>query len=162
MLRGTDQSIFDSQSPVLVNPVNCVGVMGAGLALSFKQRFPQIDAPYRKACETGELAIGRPLWISVGTRWIVCLPTKDDWRQPSTLPYVRLALRGLVIGMRERHLTSVALPAIGCGLGGLSWDDVQLEIRQAFEGSDATVWVHPPKGRRWEKGEGCDLTSTTS
>lgn len=142
-----DGDLFAAQSEVLVNPVNTVGVMGKGLALAFKRRFPEIEAPYRRACATGDLVPGRVQFLSTrsGT-WIANFPTKRHWRNPSQLSWISTGLQSLMSGMTERSLTSVALPALGCGLGGLPWPDVETEIQRAFSRTEGfTVFVYRPR-----------------
>lgn len=121
-------NIFEAEVESLVCPVNCVGVMGKGLALDFKKRFP-FDAQYYEAyCKSGKLKPGRCCSSgSVATgRTIIYAATKDHWRDPSALEWVR----GCLEHIREVAgdlwmLNSIAIPALGCGLGGLTWAEVR-------------------------------------
>jgi O-acetyl-ADP-ribose deacetylase (regulator of RNase III) len=148
MLTVTKGSIFDSGCEVLVNPVNCVGVMGAGLAKQFRDRYPGLEAQYRLGCKTGDVAIGRVQLVNMGPYGpvIANFPTKMDWRVPSTLAYVERGLTSLVPMLMVGGYKSVAIPALGCGLGGLEFNDVQRLIEKAFEeAKDLTVLLYPPQ-----------------
>lgn len=117
-------SIFDAPAKVLVCPVNTVGVMGKGLALQFKQRYPEMYAQYRRHCASGALTIGR-LWLykppTKDGQWVLCFPTKKDWRDPSQVLYIGVGLEKFAKTYAERGITSAAFPKLGCGLGGLDW-----------------------------------------
>jgi O-acetyl-ADP-ribose deacetylase (regulator of RNase III) len=119
----------------LVNTVNGEGVMGKGLALQFKRAFPDSFAAYRRACEAGEVVPGRMHVVQrlASPRFIINFPTKARWRHPSKLSYIRDGLRDLVAQVRALGITSIAVPPLGCGLGGLAWSDVRPLIIQAFE-----------------------------
>ena len=144
-------NIFDDQSEAIINPVNTVGVMGAGLALQFTINYPQMFLEYKKACQQGELQIGKMQFISVlndrvmgGHQWVVNFPTKIHWRDKSQLHYISMGLFALVKNLTERNIRSVAIPAIGCGCGQLVWRDVKSLIITAFADSDITVNVYEP------------------
>lgn len=146
MLRFCRGSVFQSDAKVLVNPVNCVGVMGAGLALQFKQSFPGDFEDYRYHCNRKQLVPGGVLFTlrDRSTPTLAHLATKNHWKQGSQIQWIEQGLLALKLGMMSRHLNSVALPAIGCGLGGLEWALVRERIEQAFEGTDFNVEVFEP------------------
>ena len=127
-------SLFDASVDALVNAVNTVGVMGKGLALQFKRTFPEVFEDYRRACANGEVEVGRMHLVRRTTdpRFIINFPTKSDWRQPSKLEYIEAGLRDLVRRVRELGIGSIALPALGCGLGGLNWAEVRPTIVEAL------------------------------
>lgn len=128
MLRLTHGDIFQQRAEALVNPVNCVGVMGRGLALQFRQRFPACFSPYRNACLNGSLRPGGVLVWPTGRplpRWIVHFPTKQHWRDPSFIPHIEEALHDLAIAIRHHRMQSIAVAPLGCGLGGLAWSSVR-------------------------------------
>ena len=133
----------------ITNPVNCVGIMGKGLALQFAQRFPKIITPYQRACRNATLRVGKPLLHDLGKeltpRWIVDFPTKDHWKNASRLEWIETGLQNMYSQLREVGATSVGLPALGTGLGGLTWQDVLTVIeRHAHHNSDikTVVFLH--------------------
>lgn len=146
MMKG---DLFTARADALVNPVNTHGVMGKGLALEFKRRYPRNFVAYKAAFERGELEVGRMLSVSTGTlepRYIVNFPTKQHWRNPSKLEYVEQGLVALVQEIQRLELKSVALPALGCGLGGLEWDAVLALIQRNLELLEGvTIEVYPPQ-----------------
>lgn len=116
--------IFSSNAQVIVNPVNCKGVMGRGLALAFKERYPAMFATYQEECKTGKLRIGRPTLYRESTPWILNFPTKDHWRLPSKMEYLEKGLEYLVANYQKAGIKSIAFPKLGAGNGELSWDEV--------------------------------------
>jgi O-acetyl-ADP-ribose deacetylase (regulator of RNase III) len=139
----TSLSIFDSSAEILVNPVNCVGVMGAGLAKEYKLRYPEMFNHYARSCRSGRLRIGSlHVWEDEHTgKIIVNLPTKHDWRQDSTIEIVEHGLNALLNSpLLKRH--TISLPALGCGLGGLSWQDVQPVLDEKMGQWPKQVYVH--------------------
>ncbi|HET8845870.1 MAG TPA: macro domain-containing protein [Ktedonobacteraceae bacterium] len=116
--------IFDSTAHVLVNPVNCKGHMGKGLALAFKQRYPQMFASYQQECREGKLRIGCPTLYKASTPWILNFPTKDHWRDDSKMEYLEEGLQYFVAHYQALWIKSIAFPKLGAGLGKLSWDQV--------------------------------------
>lgn len=123
-------SIFEQDCGAIVNPVNTAGVMGAGLALEFKKRFPRNFEIYADACRKGEVKVGKvhvspPEFTEDARRWIVNFPTKDHFRDPSRMEWIEDGLDDMVEALSMRSVRSVALPALGCGLGGLKWKDVR-------------------------------------
>lgn len=135
MLRLIPQGdIFESGVQALVNPVNCEGAMGKGLALAFKQRFLANYYAYRDACRQQQVRIGRMYVFEIVDTpqncYIINFPTKQSWRNPSKLHYIEAGLRDLTRVIQEYQITSIAIPALGSGLGGLEWDDVFPLIQQ--------------------------------
>lgn len=138
-------NIFDSQTQLFVNPVNCVGKMGKGLALLFKKTFPFNHAEYLSACRNNRLQPGevhcvqdRQYARGIATPvWIANFPTKHDWRNPSQLWWIEEGLESLKEFMRERKIATAAIPALGCGLGGLDFiTEVKPLIDSAFGSSE--------------------------
>lgn len=123
--------LFKSQAQVWVNPVNCVGVMGAGLAKKFANRFPGVLNYYRHACNVEKsLRPGGIITIpqhdtTPPPTWVVCLATKDHWQNHSQLRWIDAGLLVLAAWCRDEQITSLAIPAIGCGLGGLQWSVIR-------------------------------------
>jgi putative DNA methylase len=148
MIRYAQGDIFDTPADIRVNTVNCVGVMGAGVALAFKNRYPEMFKKYAKACKAGEVRPGKPhVWEKSEFDEIVTvvnLPTKDHWRQPSEYEYVEKGLRWLREFVEKRGKVRVALPALGCGHGGLDWSRVQKMIEAALGDLAAEIIVFEP------------------
>lgn len=153
-LRSGD--LFTAPVEVLVNPTNARGVSGKGLALEFKRRFPILAKDYQAWCEaqkfeTNNWPIGQCFYWDVypshqPPKAIVCLPTKDDWRQPSRLSWIEDGLRSLVELLKAADHQSVAMPALGCGLGGLSLGEVKPLIDRVFFGTRMRAIVFANKG----------------
>lgn len=120
-VRFVRGDLFRSSAQTLTNPIDCDGVMGGGLALEYRRRFPVMFQDYVHRCRRGEVRIGRPyVWHSIsGGPSVLNFPTKDDWKDPSRLEYIEPGLCYLVAHCQEMEVTSLALPALGCGLGGL-------------------------------------------
>ena len=139
-------SIFDTSAQTLVNPVNTVGVMGRGLALQFKQRDPAMFAEYRRACQQGTLVMGRPvLYRSPHGPWVVQFPTKRHWRDPSHLSDIAEGLGFLADHYAAWGITSLAIPALGCGLDGLDWHhSVRPLILAMFSPLPLPLWIVNP------------------
>lgn len=136
--------IFSSRCAAIVNAVNCEGVMGKGLAAEFKQRHPSAFLEYQDACRKGLLRPGRCLLSYLDgekPRFAVQFPTKGRWRRPSRIEYIELGLVDLVEQVRLHAIPSLALPALGCGLGGLSWHVVRPMIEASFAPLDGYVDV---------------------
>ena len=141
--------IFMDDAEALVNPVNCVGVMGKGLALQFKQRFPENFNQYAQACRQGAVMPGSlNIHEETGSgtpRYLINFPTKRHWRDQSRLEDIREGLQALAREIRGRHIASVAAPALGSGLGGLDWKDVRHEIQQELAGLEGVrITVYEP------------------
>lgn len=128
--------IFESGCEALVNPVNCVGVMGAGLAREFKKRYPTNFGHYQYACDCGEVVPGK-MFITFRQeplpRYIVNFPTKRDWRHESQLSDIDMGLTALIVDINRYGIGSIAIPALGCGRGGLFWETVSPRIKEALE-----------------------------
>lgn len=143
-------SMFDDPvADALVNPVNVVGLMGAGLAARFKRDFPESFVAYRDALAAGELALGRVHLFAtgrlVGPRWIVHFPTKAHWRDRSRLEWISSGLDSLADVLAANPIRSVAVPALGCGLGGLAWTEVEALIRSKLSESPVEVRLFAPR-----------------
>lgn len=136
MLRITRGNLLQAEVEALVNTVNCVGVMGKGLALQFKKAFPANCREYEAACKAGEVIPGRMLVHDNGERvtprYIVNFPTKRHWKQPSRIEDIAAGLDALVAEVSRLGIRSIAIPPLGCGLGGLDWNLVRPMIERAF------------------------------
>ena len=126
MITHVSTSIFATPAAALVNPVNCVGVMGSGLAAQFKQRYSAMFRAYQRACWTKELSVGHlQFYHALNDGYIINFPTKNHWREKSYLWQIEAGLRDFSARYTAYELTSVAWPRLGCGLGGLDWQDVE-------------------------------------
>jgi O-acetyl-ADP-ribose deacetylase (regulator of RNase III) len=130
MIRFTKGNLLESGAEALVNTVNTVGVMGKGIALQFKQAFPANYKLYRDACKNGELQTGKLLVVKdsnllTGEKTIINFPTKQDWKNPSKNEYIASGLIALLSYLKQSKLKSIALPALGCGNGGLDWQVIK-------------------------------------
>jgi O-acetyl-ADP-ribose deacetylase (regulator of RNase III) len=145
MIRYLDSDLFASPTQTLVNPVNTVGVMGAGLARVFRDRYPELFREYQELCWTGRLSIGNlHLWRGPD-RWVLNLPTKTSWKLPSTLSHVEAGLRRFRRDYEALGITSVAFPALGCGCGSLSWETVRPVLESHLGDLPIPVDVHRPR-----------------
>lgn len=140
-----DADIFQLPVVAIVNPVNTVGVMGSGLAAQFKKRFPLNYEIYKARCADGHLRVGRVLSVFESGKVIVNFPTKDDWRYLSKINYIEAGLWDLRRLLLESNLPSIAIPALGCGLGALDWAQVQPRIEEALGHFEVPIYVIPPK-----------------
>lgn len=138
MLKETNGKLFETKAEALINAVNCVGVMGKGIALQFKQKFPtEYFNPYKIACKNGEVAIGKVQDYELENNrcnpsFIINFPTKDHWREQSKIEYIESGLQSLVEMVERNEIKSIAMPAPGCGLGGLDYIEVKPLIEKAF------------------------------
>jgi len=136
MIKYVQGDILKAQTEALVNTVNCVGVMGKGIALSFKKAFPDNFKAYEKACKRKEMKPGKMFVYETNTltypHYIINFPTKRHWRGNSRIEDIELGMKALIEVIRSRNIRSVAIPPLGCGLGGLNWEEVRLVIENAF------------------------------
>lgn len=150
MIREDHGNLLTADADALVNTVNTVGVMGKGIALQFKQAYPDNFRAYAEACRRGEVTPGRMFAVETGQmgspRFIVNFPTKRHWRQGSRIEDIRDGLRDLAKFIEDHHITSIAIPPLGCGNGGLRWEDVRPLIVAALECLDAEILLYPPAG----------------
>lgn len=149
MLNFTTGNLLEARAQALVNTVNTVGVMGKGIALMFKERFDDNYRQYAAACKTGQVHTGvmfitQPSELD-GPRWIVNFPTKQHWRSPSRLEWVIEGLQNLRKFLINNQVTSIAIPPLGAGNGGLDWEVVKPEIERALgDLSDIEITVFEP------------------
>ncbi|MFI1176791.1 macro domain-containing protein [Streptomyces melanogenes] len=141
--------ILQADVSALVNPVNVVGVMGKGLALQFKKAYPAMFAAYKQACQSGDLAVGRMhVWdagAAAQPRYVINFPTKGHWRSRSRIEDIDAGLIDLVATVQRLGIASLAIPALGAGLGGLEWADVEPRIRRAFaDAPGVSLFLYPP------------------
>lgn len=149
MIHLTRGNLLTADVEALVNAVNTVGVMGKGIALQFKQAFPENFRTYESACRNGEFRVGQvltvPLDRSGNPRYIINFPTKSHWRNKSELEYIDSGLEALVAEIERLGIRSIAIPPLGCGLGGLSWPDVHSRIDRAVSQLESVdIFLYEP------------------
>ena len=142
----TTGNLLDDDAQALVNPVNTIGVVGSKLTRRFKRRFPQMYSDYRSRARSGGIRIGEMLvWQdpSGAGPIIINFPIKQHWIRDSHLSYIQSRLDALTETVEALDIGSIAMPALGCGLGGLAWNDVLPQIERAFQGlPDVDVRVY--------------------
>lgn len=147
MVKALIGNLFDSKAQTLVNTVNCVGVMGKGVALEFKKRFPAMFDDYLIRCERKEVRLGFPyLYKDLSGARIINFPTKDHWRSPSRLQDIERGLEFLEQHIIEWEVSSLAMPPLGCGNGGLEWTEVGPLIYRKLHEIPIDIEVYAPYG----------------
>jgi O-acetyl-ADP-ribose deacetylase (regulator of RNase III) len=149
MLRFAQGNMLDAKVEALVNTVNTVGVMGKGIALMFKEAFPDNYLSYEAACKADKVKVGHIFVFErhdmFGPKWIINFPTKKHWRNPTKLEWVVEGLNDLRTFIAEKGIKSIALPPLGCGNGGLDWQDVRKAIQDTLAGmEDVEIVVYEP------------------
>src|SRR5258708_39564902 len=137
MIEPTKGNLLEAPVEARVNTVNTEGIMGKGIALQFRQAFPEMFRAYEKACRVGEIRLGEVHVFDLGglaggPRWIINFPTKGHWKARSRLADIETGLADLVSMVRKLGIRSIAVPPLGCGNGGLDWAEVRPRIEQAF------------------------------
>lgn len=147
MISLTQGNLLEADAEALVNTVNTKGIMGKGIALMFKERFPENFEAYSRACKRGEVSIGRMFVTKrenlFGPQWIINFPTKTHWRVNTRLAWIEEGLKDLVQVIEHNRIRSIAVPSLGCGNGGLDWVAVRPLIVAALkqvDGVDATIY----------------------
>jgi len=147
MFKALIGDLFESQAQTLVNTVNCVGVMGKGVAAEFKKRFPAMFKDYQLRCERKEVKLGEPyLFADPSGQQIINFPTKGHWRSSSRLADIEAGLDYIVAHIGEWDVRSIALPPLGCGNGGLEWSEVGPLIYHKLHKLPVDVKLYAPYG----------------
>jgi O-acetyl-ADP-ribose deacetylase (regulator of RNase III) len=161
MIRYTQGNLLDADAQALVNTVNTVGVMGKGIALMFKEAFPENFRRYSAACKDHQVEVGRMFVTErselLGPKWIINFPTKKHWRHPSKLQWINEGLDDLRRVIEEKEIQSIAIPPLGSGNGGLEWPVVRREIEAKLsdmEGVDIVVFEPTQKYQNVAKKQG--------
>ncbi len=154
MITYHQGNLLEAPVKALVNTVNTVGIMGKGIALTFKQAFPSNFRAYEAACKRNEVQVGRMFVTETdtlhGPRWLINFPTKQHWRDPSKLEWIDAGLEDLRRIIQDNHIHSIALPALGCGNGGLDWEVVRPRIETALGSLDSVhIQVFEPTPKTW-------------
>ena len=147
MIRVLLGDLFESKAQTWVNTVNCVGIMGKGVALGFKQRFPDMFADYERRCKRGEVRLGRPyLFKQLIEPWILNFPTKQHWRQVTNLKDIVAGLEYLYAHYKDWGIKSLAVPPLGCGNGQLEWQVVGPTLYRYLEKLEIPIELYAPYG----------------
>ncbi|MFQ5902260.1 MAG: macro domain-containing protein [Candidatus Binatia bacterium] len=152
MIKVLVGDLFKSKAQTLVNTVNCVGIMGKGVALEFKKRFPEMFKDYEERCKRGEVKLGRPyLYKSLLPPWVLNFPTKDDWRSVANLQAIIDGVQYVLQHYKEWGITSLAVPPLGCGQGQLEWRVVGPTLYRYLSKMNIPVELYAPYGTPHEE-----------
>jgi O-acetyl-ADP-ribose deacetylase (regulator of RNase III) len=149
MIEFVKGDLLKAEADALVNTVNCVGVMGKGIALQFKMAFPENFKQYYKACQSKKVRIGRMFVTKqlFRPRYIINFPTKKHWKEKSKLEYISQGLTDLKEEIKNLKIKSIAIPPLGAGLGGLNWPDVKkLIVKELSQTDDVKIILYEPAG----------------
>ena len=142
MIRYTDTTVFNVDAQTIVNTVNCVGVMGAGLALEFQLRFPEMERDYVERCKAKKVEVGRPyLYKGYDSPWILNFPTKNHWKYPSKIEWIEQGLKYFAANYQKGGITSAAFPRLGCSRGGLEWNEVSPLMEKYLQELDIDIFI---------------------
>lgn len=149
MIQYISGNLLDSEAVALVNTVNTVGVMGKGIALQFKQQFPKNFKEYLRVCKLGALQVGQLLAVEessllYGEKLIINFPTKTDWRKPSEYGYIEKGLAELVNLIQTKKISSIAIPPLGAGNGGLEWYRVKDLLEKYLSNVECSIYIYQP------------------
>jgi O-acetyl-ADP-ribose deacetylase (regulator of RNase III) len=152
MIHFTEGNLLEADADALVNTVNTVGVMGKGVALMFKEAFPENFKAYEKACKAKQVRLGEMFVTEredlLGPKWIINFPTKGHWRYPSQIKWIEDGLADLARVIEEKKIRSIAIPPLGSGNGGLQWTEVRPLIEKALVSlKDVDVIVYEPTAK---------------
>lgn len=142
MITYVKGDIFSSPAKIIVNTVNTVGVMGKGIALEFKNRYPDMFQTYKNICQEGKLDIGMLYLWKKSEKWVMLFPTKKHWRNPSKLEYIESGLKKFVDNWDRLGTDSIAFPRLGCGNGGLDWNVVKPLMEKYLQDIPMQVYVY--------------------
>ncbi len=142
-------NILQEQAEAIINTVNCVGIMGRGIALQFKQMYPENFKEYKQACDEGSIEPGKMFIYSIGKlfnpKYIINFPTKRHWKGKSNIQDIKSGLIALKEDIKRYEIKSIAIPPLGCGLGGLDWNEVKPLIEQTFKDlTDVEFIIYEP------------------
>lgn len=149
MINYIHGNIFESEAEALINTVNCVGVMGRGLALQFKNKYPDNFLAYQQACKLGQVKIGKMFVVDthqlMPPKYIINFPTKNHWRENSKIDYIEDGLKDLIDIIKQYQIRSIAIPPLGAGLGGLEWNLVKQKIEHYIKDlTHIDIWIYEP------------------
>lgn len=167
MIRFTQGNLLEAEVDAVVNTVNTVGVMGKGIALMFKERYPDNFEAYAEACKRKEVQVGEMFVTATselsGPQWVINFPTKQHWRNPTKMEWVADGLESLKRVISEKGIRSVAIPSLGCGNGGLNWQDVRKLMERSLgevKGVEFIVYEPTEKYQNVAKKTGVEKLTT--
>jgi len=155
MITITSGNLFKEKVDAIVNAVNCVGVAGKGIALQFKKLYPYNFQLYKQACNNHKIKIGK-MFITKNLhlhqpKYIINFPTKNHWREESKIEYISKGLDDLADKIQKLNINSIAIPALGCGCGGLEWKQVKNIIKKKLENLDMNIFLFAPMKLKTKK-----------
>lgn len=166
MIEYKNGDIFSSDAEAIVNTVNCVGIMGRGLALQFKNKFPQNFKEYAIACKNEQVQPGKMHIYQTGQltnpKYIINFPTKRHWKGKSKIEDIENGLDDLVESIERLHIKSIAIPPLGSGLGGLDWQFVKRTIEQKLSNIDCVIVVYEPLEQKIKKNISKEVPTMTA
>jgi len=168
MIKYKSCSIFEAfESPsiqTIVNTINCIGVMGKGLALEFRIRYPEMFEDYKKRCERGEVKVGQPYLYKTSEKWILNFPTKYHWKYPSRTEYIEKGLEYFVDHYKEWGINSIAFPRLGSSEGKLNWEKDVKPLMEKYLSNldDIKIYIYLDQAPSIEEKKLLDLLNTTS
>ena len=136
--------LFESTADAIVVTVNCVGVMGKGIALTCKQRYPSVFQEYKALCDNGAFTPGKIYRHTVDGRLIFTAATKNHWRHRSEFMWIVTIVTRIKAHLLSNPSTSIAIPPLGCGNGGLGWTTVDFLIQETLGELPNTIEVYAP------------------
>ena len=142
MITYLKGDLLKSSAQVLVNAVNTVGIMGKGIALQFKQKYPNMFIEYQKQCNQKTFDIGNLLLWKSSNKSILLFPTKKYWKDSSKIDYVEIGLQKFVNYYKKLEINSIAFPKLGCGNGGLDWNIVQPLMEKYLNPLDIDIYIY--------------------
>ena len=145
MLTYIKGDLFNSPAQVLVNTVNTVGVMGKGIALQFKEKYPEMFKYYQNICENKEFDTGNLILWKKSEKWLLLFPTKKHWRSPSKIEYIEAGLKKFVKYYDKFGIESIAFPKLGCGNGGLDWEIIKPMMEGYLKQLPIHVYIYVDK-----------------
>jgi len=147
-----DEDMFNSNAMALVNTINCMGVMGVGVAKKFKQKYPEMFMDYVKKCTAKEVTIGKLYLYPISSdRLIINFPTKNHWRYRSRIKYIEAGLKDFINHYKDWKITSIAFPQLGCGNGGLKWSEVKPLMEKYLGNLDIDVEIYVDQKREYSR-----------
>lgn len=167
MIIYKNGDILNCEAEAIINTVNCVGVMGRGLALQFKNKYPQNFQAYHQACKLGQVQIGKMFVFQVNSlifpKYIINFPTKNHWRGKSQMEYIETGLQDLISVIQEHQIRSIAIPPLGAGLGGLDWQTVKNTIECALSHlNNVDIYIYEPNNAIQIQAKTQDIPTMTA